>query len=304
MSSRREFLFTLAGTAALPWASSAPAHAQGRPGSWRIGCAAILWGGKDREAIDDVAALGYHGIQLRSNVYAEWGEKPAELKALLASKKLELLCFSSGSVDAVPEKQEGHLQTHIKHARFVAALGGRYLQVVSNRPKDRAPTADEFKALGALLNEIGKRSAEIGPRLVYHNHMHAFGESPDEVARVLELTDPKYVSLLLDIAHYGQGGGDPAAAVRRHKDRLAVVHLKDVISPLPGYTGEARNSYKFVELGQGKIDVPAAVKALREVGYAGSLIAELDAPPYPGQTAKGCAATNKAYIADKLGVAF
>jgi inosose dehydratase len=303
--SRREFLGGLAGAAAFSrvLGPSLVGAASAKGGPWKIGCAAILWGGKDRDAIDDTAALGYQGIQLRSNVYAEWGEKPAELKALLASKKLELLCFSSGSLDALPDKREEYLATHLKHARFVQALGGHYMQVVSNRPKDHAPSAEEFKALAELLNDIGKKAAEIGPRLVYHNHMHAFGEAPDEVARLMDLTDPKAVSLLLDIAHYTQGGGDPAAGARRHKDRIAVVHLKDVKGPLPDYTGEARYSYKFVELGRGRVDIPGAVAALREVGYKGSMIAELDAPPEPDQTPKDCARTNIAYIKEKLRIA-
>lgn len=305
--SRRDFLGGLAGAATLPFAMGPARVAWGaavEEETWRLGCAAILWGGKDRQAIDDVSALGYHGIQLRSNTVAEWGDKPEELRKLLADKKLELLCFSSGSVDAVPEKREEYLATHVRNARFVHALGGKFIQLVSNRPKDRAPTAEEFDRLASLLNEIGKRAAEIGPRLVYHNHMHAFGESPDEVAKVLDKTDPKYVSLLLDIAHYAQGGGDPAAGARRHKDRLAVVHLKDVMGPLAGYTGEARYSYKFVELGRGRVDVPAAITALKEIGYKGSLIAELDAPPDPERTPKECARLNRTYMKETLGLVF
>jgi inosose dehydratase len=304
-ASRRQFLGGLAGAAAFSrvLGPSLGGAADAKGGPWKIGAAAILWGGKDRDAIDDTAALGYQGIQLRANVYAEWGEKPAELRALLASKKLELLCFSSGSLDAVPEKRDEYLATHLKHARFVQALGGQYMQVVSNRPKDHAPTPDEWKALASLLNEIGQKAAAIGPRLVYHNHMHAFGEAPDEVAKVMEMTDPKAVSLLLDIAHYTQGGGDPVAGARRHKDRIAVVHLKDVKGPLPGFTGEERYSYQFVELGRGRVNIEGSVAALREVGYKGSMIAELDAPPDPGQTARECARTNITYIKERLGIA-
>src|SRR5260370_38845404 len=36
------------------------------PGQFRLGYAAITWEGKDRQAIEDIAALGFRGIQLRS----------------------------------------------------------------------------------------------------------------------------------------------------------------------------------------------------------------------------------------------
>ena len=74
--------------------------------------------------------------------------------------------------------------------------------------------------------------------------VEAMGEwlkEPEEVARVLDHSDPRYLSLLLDVAHYRQGGGDPAAGLRAHRERLAVVHLKDVVSPLPGATVEAKS---------------------------------------------------------------
>ena len=82
-----------------------------------------------------------------------------------------------------------------------------------------------------------------------------------------------------------------------------MVHLKDVVSPLPGATGDPRYSYQFVELGRGKVDVPAAVQALKDIGYGGDVIVELDAPPEPGKTAKDCAILNKAYVTEKLGLA-
>ena len=58
-----------------------------------------------------------------------------------------------------------------------------------------------------------------------------------------------------------------------------------------------------MELGRGKVDVPAAIAALREIGYKGDVIVELDAPPEPEKTAKDCAILNKAFVTGKLGLA-
>jgi len=296
--SRRTFLGTsLAAGAAWAWPVRLEAAS-----SLELGYAAITWNGKDDKAIDDVAALGFHGIQLRTSSLDIWGAKPGELKAKLAEKKIKLLCFSSGSVDAVPEKEAEHLATHEKNARFVSEVGGKLLQVVSRRPADRAPTPEEFTRLGKLLNELGKRTQAHGVQLVYHNHMNAFGEAPDEVARVLSETDPKRVALLLDIAHYQQGGGDPVTAVSKHKDRIAILHLKDVKGPIPGDTRPARQSYKFVELGQGKVDIPGVLAAVKKTGFNGPAVIELDAVTDPKQTPYESAAINKRYVVEKLGL--
>jgi inosose dehydratase len=305
-ASRRELLAGLAGLAAIGPRRALAAldtPASSRAFAPRVGYAAITWNGNDRQAIEDVAAVGFRGIQLRTSVLKEFEDKPAELRRLLDDHGIKLFCFSSGSVDAVPEKRDEYIETHARHAKFVAALGGPFLQLISNRPKDRAPTPAEYARLGALMNEIGRRALDQGVRLVYHNHMHAFSETPEEVAHVLQQSDRRYLGLLFDIAHYRQGGGDPAQGLRRHRDRLAVVHLKDVVSPLPGATGDLRYSYKFVELGRGKVDVPAAMAALKDIGYRGDVIVELDAPPEPGKTAKDCAILNKTYVTRKLGLA-
>ena len=296
--SRRAFLGTsFAAGAACVWPGRAEAAY-----SLRLGYAAITWNGKDDKAIDDVAALVFHGIQLRTSSLEIWGTKPQELKKTLGEKRVKLVCVSSGTVAAAPENEAEHLATHEKNARFVAAAGGKLLQVVSRRPADRAPTAEEFARLGKLLNEIGKRTQAHGVKVVYHNHMNGFGEEPENLVRVLAATDPKLVSLLLDIAHYQQGGGDPVAAVTKYKDRIAILHLKDVVGPIPGDSRPAHDSYRFVELGQGKVDVQGVLAEVKKIGFHGPAVIELDAVTDPSRTARDCAEINKRYVIDKLGL--
>jgi inosose dehydratase len=294
---RRDFLLAT-GAAAL--GAALPARAAGY--SMPVGYAAITWGGKDEQAIDDIAAVGFHGIQLRSPIIEHYGDKPEALRRRLSAKGLSLTCLSSGTVDADPGREQEYLETHAAHARFVKAAGGTLLQLISRRPKDRAPTPEEFDRLGRLLTAIGRRASDAGVRLVYHNHMGAFGQAPEEVARVLSATDPRLVGFLLDIAHYEQGGGDPVAAVSRHRDRLVIVHLKDVVSPVPGDTRPPAQSYRWVELGRGKVDVPGVVAALKKADFHGPAVVELDAVPEPGRTPKESAESNKRYVVEKLGL--
>ena len=295
---RREFLTSLSAAAAL---AALPKVASAGFGL-SLGYASITWSGKDEQAIDDISSLGFRGIQLRSNAVEQWGSRTRELRDLLKRKRLSLLCFSSGTVDADPDKYAQYVETHTKHARFVKALSGRTLQLISRRPKDRAPNDEEFQRLGRLLDEVGRRAGEIGVRLVYHNHMNGIGEAPEEIARVMEATNPKLVSLLLDIAHYQQGGGDPVAAVARHRERIRVLHLKDVVSPLPGDTRPPRQSYRWVELGKGQVDVPGVIAALRKAGWSGPALIELDAVTDPSLTPRDCALVNKRYVVEKLGL--
>jgi inosose dehydratase len=298
---RREFVRqTSLATTGVALAGAWPAsRASAAPGDIRFGYAAITWQGQDKQAIEDIAAVGFPGIQLRTSTLPEFGDKPAALKELLAKRGLTMVAFSSGGVRIEPEFEAEDMALHTKHARFVRDVGGLYLQLTDTRPK-RALVPADYRRLGQLLTEIGKRTADLGVPVAYHNHMNSIGERPDEVDWVLEATDPRHVKVLLDVAHYQQGGGDPARAVRKYADRILFLHITDLQSPLAGNTGDPMRSYRFVELGHGKVDLKAVFAALNDVKFKGWAVVELDAVPDKARTPKESAVIAKQFI-QKLG---
>ena len=295
--SRRDILAGMGAAAGL--AAMRPFEVLAEPDDIRFGYAAITWNGEDRRAIEDIAALGFKGIQLRSNILAEFGGRPAALRDLLQKHDLIMVALSSGNMTIDPAKEADDLATHTRNARFVKDVGGLYLQVTDARPRGRAIVPDDQKRLGRLLTELGKRTADIGIPLGYHNHMNSLGEAPDEVDRVLDAADPRYVKLELDIAHYQQGGGDPVRAIDRHADRLLFLHIKDLVSPFEPPDGPPK-AYEFVELGRGKVDVPAVFAALERARFKGWAVIELDRVTVPGRTPKEAAAISKRYVETAL----
>jgi inosose dehydratase len=294
MVTRREFLnATIASYAAT-------VRLKANTTTMQFGYAAITWGNAVTQAIDDIAAVGFRGIQLRGEAYAQFGARPQELRELLERRRLTFAVLSSGNLSIDPARERDELTTHTDHARFVRDAGGKYLQVIDQRPKGRTVVADDYRRLGRLMTELGKRTADLGVPLVYHHHMNSTGEKPPEVAAVLDAADPKHVRLLFDIAHYQQGGGDPVAALRTYRDWIDVVHLKDVRASGAGVAGRAGGAggYQFVELGRGRVDVPGVFAALRDIAFDKWAIVELDRVPDPGRTAKECAEQNRKYLLD------
>jgi len=296
MTNRRDFLRQLGGAAAasslLPMASSLPFV---RAEDIKFGCAAITWGGNDERAIDDISALGYAGIQLRTSALKAYADKPAALRDLLAQRHLTFVALSSGNVPIDPGTREKVIEEHLAHARFLRAAGGLYLQLIDERPRGRPVGPADYAQLGRLLTEIGKRVADVGVQAAYHPHMGSMGEKPDEIDRILDTTDPKYVRLLFDVAHYQAGGGDPALAIHRYANRIALLHIKDLRQP----AGSA--PYQFVELGRGSVNLPAVFLALREEHFDGWAVVELDSVPEPDLSPKEAAAISKRYLETKIG---
>ena len=78
------------------------------------------------------------------------------------------------------------------------------------------------------LNLAGEIAQEHGLKLTYHHHGGTAVERPEEIDRLMELTDPNLVYLLYDTGHAYYGGSDPLNLLRKHYDRIAYIHLKDI----------------------------------------------------------------------------
>ena len=292
MTSRRDFLRYLgSGTAAalLPLPNVTLSIGT-RADAIKFGYAAITWGGNDEQAIEEISAVGFPGIQLRAGVLSRFGDRPAELRDLLARHKLTFVALSSGNVSIDPALETRMIDEHVAHARFLRDAGGLYLQLIDERPKGRAIAAGDHERLGKVMTEIGKRTAEMGIPVAYHPHLGSIGEKPGDIDRVLDASDPRYVRLLLDVAHYQAGSGDPVAAIRKYADRLLFLHIKDL------------RGRQFVELGRGSVDLRGVFAALRDVHFSGWAVVELDSVPDKGGTPKESAEISKRYLRDVIGL--
>jgi inosose dehydratase len=295
MVTRRAFLSAVVSS----YGASAFRRTLSAAAAMKFGYAAITWGSNVSQAIDDIAAVGFRGIQLRGEAVAQFGARPQELRDTLARHQLTFAVLSSGNLSIDPAREREMLALHTDHAQFVRDAGGVYLQVIDERPKGRGVVADDYRRLGRLMTELGKRTADLGIPLVYHHHMNSTGEKPHEVDAVLEAADPKHVRLLFDIAHYQQGGGDPVKAIRQYRSWIEVLHLKDVRPSGSGRSGGS-GGYEFVELGRGRVDVTGVFAALRDIAFDKWAIVELDRVPDPGRTPKESAEMNRRYLVDVI----
>ncbi len=296
---RRKFIsqLSLISAAALPVSESIAALTL--KSKQKMAYSAITWNGNDLVAIKEIAALGFKGIQLRANTYPVFKDAPQDLRTTIESNGLKMPMFSSGNISINDYSKD--LETQLNHARFVKAVGGECLQFTNSaRPKDRPPTTQELKDYAKNMSAVAKAvKEETGLHVAYHNHMHQLGETPEEVDIIVNEMNPDYIRLLLDVAHYHQGGGVPADAVLKYKKVLYATHIKDTRPDQ-----ENKSGYRFVELGQGAVDFPAVFKNLDSIGFKGWNIVELDSVPVKGRTALDSGKISKEYLSQKIGIQF
>ncbi|MBK7600708.1 MAG: TIM barrel protein [Acidobacteria bacterium] len=300
--SRRKFL---AGSGIALTGSRLTRHALAAENEIKVGYHAITWGDNVDQAINEISELGFRGIQIRRADYEKYAGRVSEFKDLLAAKKLTVVSISTGNVTIKPETGKQELEDRLKMAKWMKDIGGLYLQATDGaRAKVGVNDLDDFKNLGRRLTEIGKRTfGEHGIKLGFHNHMNNLGERREEFDRIMEATDPKHVWALLDIAHMQAAGGDPVKLTRDYIDRLIYPHFKDVVIHPSGPAGldgkPPRPKYDFVELGQGRVNIPAVLQIMKDYRFKGWIIIELDKSP-TGRTPKESAAISKKYVEEKL----
>ena len=95
-----------------------------------------------------------------------------------------------------------------------------------------------------------------------HNHGpgDALYDTVEKVSRALRGRHPR-IGACVDTGHYIRSDEDPVEAVRRFGMRVYGVHLKDVAV---GQNGEKH----FTEIGKGKLDTLALLRALKASHYA------------------------------------
>ncbi|HZU36541.1 MAG TPA: sugar phosphate isomerase/epimerase [Gemmataceae bacterium] len=90
-----------------------------------------------------------------------------------------------------------------------------------------------------------------------------------------------------DPSHLHWQGVDPVAFLRRFRDRIYHVHLKDAALTLDGKSGvlnshlppgDPRRGWNFRSPGHGGIDWEAIIRALNEIGYGGPLSVDWNDP--------------------------
>ncbi len=144
-------------------------------------------------------------------------------------------------------------------------------------------------------------------KTVFHHHCAGYVETPAEIARLLDMTDPNLLGLVLDTGHlvYGSGSNEPDVlldCLERFAERIWYVHFKDCHPEVANMARQEGWDYfeslrhgVFCELGQGCVDFPAVVDWLRGRGYDGWVVVEQDVLPGMGSPQES-ALRNREYL--------
>jgi inosose dehydratase len=156
-----------------------------------------------------------------------------------------------------------------------------------SKPLSRSPRLEpaEMRVLAYRLTELSKALADMGLRSAYHHHVGTVVETPPEIDALMAAAGPE-LGLLLDTGHCQFAGGDPAELARRHGDRVAHVHCKDIRETIMARVRAGDSSFLdavvdgvFTVPGDGCVDYGDVLRVLAGNGYDGWLVVEAEQDP-------------------------
>ena len=184
-----------------------------------------------------------------------------------------------------------HLNTAMftrDRAKLPAALddakkrGFAYVVCPYIAPQDRGGV-EVIKRLAETLNQAGAMCANSGLKLAYHNH--AFEFEPAGSGTLLDVlmstSDPKLVTLELDIMWAQVAGVDPVSVLQKYGKRVTLMHLKNVAPGVGPQFNEKVPREAFREVGNGAVDIAAVLRAAEKAGVQHYFVEQDQTPGNP-----------------------
>jgi inosose dehydratase len=268
-----------------------------------IGCGQLTWTNVDADTVmEEIALAGYDGAPGSLDP-----DRPVED---------EVAWFNRFSLKPAPpyfaarfwdgDASEGILGRAGDVARRVKGLGCSELYVAADGTEETMPsgkfrrdvagqvsaadgmTPDQYARFGKVLGAFADATMAEGVVSCFHPHVGTVIETSAELDLLLDHVDSEALGLGLDTGHIAWAGDDAVAVCRKYIDRVRTLHLKDVNGDVRARGVEAGWSYGdfttagvFAELGEGIVDFPLILQAMRDNGFDRWLIVETDVTMKP-----------------------
>ncbi|HEU4552027.1 MAG TPA: sugar phosphate isomerase/epimerase [Chitinophaga sp.] len=205
--------------------------------------------------LDIVKKNGFTDIEFSSL----FGQTAQDIRKMIDERGIKCSSFGVGYEDLTGKTDEV--------AKNAKILGAQYVRVAGFPHSKTGLTPDEAKQAVSEFNRVGKiLKDQYGLTLIYHNHGFEFQpyENGTLFDYIVQHTNPRYVSLEMDILWVFFPGQDPVALLKKYGNRFKAMHVKDLKKGVEGNLSGGTSGENDVAVGTGQLNIPAILKAAKK----------------------------------------
>jgi inosose dehydratase len=293
MPTRRHFLHTALGFAALPQLTRAAA-----PGGISLGFS--LYGMKTlplSEALKTCAEIGYANVEFALNagyptepkVFTTEARKEAARQ--LSTLKLDLPCLMVNlSLTADDKAHASSLQTIRDAAQVARDLNAERPAILETVCGGKPATWEQQKAgMVERLKSWAETAEKEKTTITIKAHVGSAVNSPERLLWLLEQVNSPAIQVAYDYSHFELQGIDMEHSMKLLLPRTKFIHVKDS-------TGEP-GKFQFLLPGEGRTDYVKYFTTLKQHGYQGPVVVEVSGQIFNKPGYEPVAAAKKSYAA-------
>ncbi len=241
-------------------------------GCQRVGCQTYTWQmlgedwtGTPDDVLDAVSTAGYDGVEFSNVMIGHYLQTPDRFATAVRKRNLVCAAFAYATTGfTTAERFEEDLAGAQRALEFCSVLG-----IPLCLGGAASPSRDgydlKFEQAVRFYDAVTEHGVRMGVMVCVHPHSHhgSLIESAEEYDRILSITAGSGLMFNPDAGHIVRGGQNLMDCMRRHRDRIAHVHIKDV-----------DENGNWQPLGQGIIEWQPLFDFLKETHYKGWIVAE------------------------------
>jgi sugar phosphate isomerase/epimerase len=240
------------------------------------------------DAVARLAAIGYRGVEIMADVPHAWPaclleEQKQAIRDVLARHRLAISNVNAFMMNAISDPRQKYWhpswiepdrhyrQVRIDHTRRSLTLARELgAPCITTEPGGPVAPGESWSAALKLfvegLKPVAEHAEKEGVLLLVEPEPGLLVETADQFLELMQYLDSPAIGLNFDIGHFYCVGDEPAPTVRRLASHIRHIHLEDIA---------ATRVHAHLVPGEGAIDFPATLQAVRNIGYQGWITIEL-----------------------------
>lgn len=236
-----------------------------------------------KDTIRILADIGYQGIEIMADVPHAYPTQLSaagreEIRAALREHRMEIsnvnafMHHADGDTyhPSWIEKDAGERKRRVEYTLncidLAQDLGARTISTEPGGPLDGITREEGFQFFREGLAAVEERARKKRVRILIEPEPGLLIENSRQFLELYRLLDPEVFGLNFDIGHFFCVGEDPQALIPKMKGTIGHFHLEDIA---------ASRIHHHLMPGEGAIDLPAVLEAVRGIAFEGYVTVEL-----------------------------